>query len=282
MDRFFRRHFRQKACKGGVRQRSSVAVPTGKVRRRSSAGLPSAGLAQRRRSSIQLQSALQKSNAIHAQLLGPSLLLTGVIQMSEKQESETRVSSASGYHSDSSWEDREESVEEWGTQALWLTQGLSTGKGIQPRPLLRAPRCLRRNSTHLLPADAVHHGPGYYGLYGRYRRNSQPLNITNLTRDKRRSSGAAWAYRRNSHWNQGTFYDPETDTWSGFISYVNGLSTISCKRKINIIFAIDSILPYLKNDILQLGTHLLNTLFLICSHLRWLPVKHFSLFSFLV
>lgn len=64
MDTFFRRHFKRKdvglaaggADAGPCRQRRpSVAVPTSKARRRSSAGLPSSSLAQRRRSSVQLQ-----------------------------------------------------------------------------------------------------------------------------------------------------------------------------------------------------------------------------------
>ncbi|XP_075326849.1 diacylglycerol kinase zeta-like isoform X2 [Odontesthes bonariensis] len=61
MDTFFRRHFKRKeaplqgdaeACR---QRRPSVAVPTSKARRRSSVGLPSSALAQRRRSSVQLQ-----------------------------------------------------------------------------------------------------------------------------------------------------------------------------------------------------------------------------------
>ncbi|XP_062846053.1 diacylglycerol kinase zeta isoform X4 [Trichomycterus rosablanca] len=250
MDKFFCRHFRQKARKGSGRRRSSVAVPAGKVRRRSSAGLPSAGLAHRRRSSVQLQvnAALRRNNAIlsrhgniHAQLLGPSLLLASVIQMSEK-EAERRASCSSDLQSDGSWEDPEESTVDPDRLAFWLTQGLSTGKRIHRRPLLRAPRCLRRNSTHLLPAEAVHHGFGYYGLYGHYRRNSQAYRITNMTQEERRSSRAACAYRRHSHWCQGTYYDPETDTWSDFISKAiakSGLQHLSSQPSSSVVAKYD-------------------------------------------
>lgn len=241
MDTFFRRHFRGKCREACRRRRTSMAVPASKVRRRSSAGLPSADLMQRRRSSVQLQAnamvhkssavtqtntITQKQCSIPAQLLGPSLLLASVIQMSEKKEmeegSEGGQSSASDSQSNSSWEEPEESELE--PCALWLTQSLLIAESIQPRPFIRAPRCLRRNSSHLLPAEAVYHGPGSYGLYGRYRRNSQVWRAANVgvgpALTGRQSSVAARAYRMGSPWWQGMSYNPEMDTWSGFLSYV--------------------------------------------------------------
>ncbi|KAF5894933.1 diacylglycerol kinase zeta isoform X5, partial [Clarias magur] len=235
MDTFFRRHFRGK-CRGAVRRRrTSVAVPASKVRRRSSAGLPSADLMQRRRSSVQLQANAvvhkspqnptipQKHCSVPAQLLGPSLLLASVIQMSEKEEvdeeSVGRESSGSDSRSSSSWEEPEES--DFELCSSWLTQSLLIAESIQPRPFIRAPRCLRRNSSHLLPAEAVYHGPGY-GLYGHYRRNSQAWRAVNVgmgpARVGRRSSVGARAYRTASPWWDGMCYNPEADTWSGFLS----------------------------------------------------------------
>uniref|UniRef100_A0A8C2A855 Diacylglycerol kinase n=1 Tax=Cyprinus carpio TaxID=7962 RepID=A0A8C2A855_CYPCA len=132
----------------------------------------------------------------------------------------------------------------------WLAQGLMPGESIQPRPLIRAPRCLRRNSSHLLPAEAVYRSPASYGLYGRYRRTSQAQGLSNL--------GGLWAGKRNSlaprgsvalyrtsspcwtdlglsHTLQETYYNPQIDTWSAFLSYVekaiskSGLQHLSCQ-----------------------------------------------------
>uniref|UniRef100_A0A4W5P5E5 Diacylglycerol kinase n=1 Tax=Hucho hucho TaxID=62062 RepID=A0A4W5P5E5_9TELE len=55
-------------------------------------------------------------------------------------------------------------------------------ESIQPRPLSRALRCLRRNSSQLLPAEAVHRSRVAYGVRGRYRHSSQlrrPSTISN-------------------------------------------------------------------------------------------------------
>uniref|UniRef100_A0A674BMP9 Diacylglycerol kinase n=1 Tax=Salmo trutta TaxID=8032 RepID=A0A674BMP9_SALTR len=122
MDTFFRRHFKRKET--GLRdedeaeldyccsnRRPSVAVPTSKARRRSRVGLPSAVLAQRRRSSVQLQGLPLSSSSSHVRrrsstttlsmnprfavrhrklrtidthLLGPSMLLASLIQMTEE------------------------------------------------------------------------------------------------------------------------------------------------------------------------------------------------------
>uniref|UniRef100_A0A8C7U3B9 Diacylglycerol kinase n=1 Tax=Oncorhynchus mykiss TaxID=8022 RepID=A0A8C7U3B9_ONCMY len=199
MDTFFRRHFRLKGAEQCQYRRPGVAVPTSKARRRSSVGLPSAGpvgrrrssaglsptsQSQRRRSSVGLQSGYQlvrtryytrrrssttmacvnprfsvrrrraaKLRTIDTQLLGPSMLLASLVQMSAEQQ---RAPGAQGVNK----------------------RGLS----IQSRPLIRAPRCLRRNSSHLLPAEAVHRSRAAYGVHGHYRRSSQlrrPSTISN-------------------------------------------------------------------------------------------------------
>lgn len=269
MDTFFGLRFRRKACDPGRRRRSSVSLPASKARRRSSVGLPSAGLAHRRRSSTHLQvSDVQfrrghfarrrssgatacltprfsirrrqaaKHRSIHAQLLGPSLLLASVVQMSNKsQDHETEDKSVEEYSSvsdsDCSQEDQEHQAVDLETESekcrTWLAQGLVTGESIQPRPFIRAPRCLRRNSSHLLPADAVYRSPAFYGLYGRYRRTSQAGGLWTGRRNSATARGSVALYRKTStywpdlmlsHTLQGTYYNPQTDTWSGFLSYV--------------------------------------------------------------
>uniref|UniRef100_A0A8C0H3H7 Diacylglycerol kinase n=1 Tax=Chelonoidis abingdonii TaxID=106734 RepID=A0A8C0H3H7_CHEAB len=186
MDTFFKRHFRRKVLSLGSQRASVVSVPTGKARRRSMVGMPSASLAQRRRrSSTQLQSfsclgspdkgsmstrrrssttpphlsprfAVQKKrggqvHTINTQLMGPSMLLASLIQVSEAEEGR-RMACAEG----SGPENR-----------------CPTLHPIGMRSLLRAPGCLRRHSTHLLPADFVY-SKAACGLQGYYRRLSQP------------------------------------------------------------------------------------------------------------
>uniref|UniRef100_A0A8C2K1W3 Diacylglycerol kinase n=1 Tax=Cyprinus carpio TaxID=7962 RepID=A0A8C2K1W3_CYPCA len=289
MDALFGLRFRRKACEPSRPRRSSVSLPASKARRRSSVGLPSAVLAQRRRSSTQLQTSnmptgviqhkrghftrrrssgatacltprfairrrqAAKHHSIHAQLLGPSLLLASVVQMSEDHETDNK--SAEEYSSlsdsDCSQEEHKQALMDLESESdecmTWLAQGLMPGESIQPRPLIRAPRCLRRNSSHLLPAEAVYRSPASYGLYGRYRRTSQAQGLSNL--------GGLWAGKRNSlaprgsvalyrtsspcwtdlglsHTLQETYYNPQIDTWSAFLSKAiskSGLQHLSCQ-----------------------------------------------------
>ncbi|XP_016099669.1 diacylglycerol kinase zeta isoform X2 [Sinocyclocheilus grahami] len=289
MDALFGLRFRRKACEPSGHRCSSVSLPVSKARRRSSVGLPSAGLAQRRRSSSQLQTSnvptgviqhrrghftrrrssgatacltprfairrrqAAKHRSIYAQLLGPSLLLASVVQMSEDHETENK--SAEEYSSlsdsDCSQEEHKQAGMDLESESdkcmTWLAQGVLAGKSIQPRPLIRAPRCLRRNSSHLLPAEAVYRSPASYGLYGRYRRTSQAQGLSNV--------GGLWAGRRNSLaargsvelyrtsspcWTdlglsptlQETYYNPQIDTWSAFLSKAiakSGLQHLSCQ-----------------------------------------------------
>ncbi|XP_053175276.1 diacylglycerol kinase zeta [Scomber japonicus] len=230
-------------------RRPSVAVPTSKARRRSSVGLPSSTLMQRRRSSVQLQAAgggrLAKSvrqrrwaghvrrrsstttpslnprfavsrkkagklRTIHTHLLGPSMLLASLIQMTEEDEDEglgggllagqqqvevrgeannrRMFSRSSSLHSDGDYSDY--SANDSQSEASQLSEAeqlaeehdsvscsdqhaassrsstpSSSGatmelmrKTPQPppsRPLIRAPRCLRRNSSQLFSGDSA-------------------------------------------------------------------------------------------------------------------------------
>ncbi|XP_070283990.1 diacylglycerol kinase zeta isoform X1 [Myotis yumanensis] len=194
METFFRRHFQWKAPGPGEGQRrpSGMGLPTGKARRRSPAGQASSSLAQRRRSSAQVQGCLlscgmraqgtsrrRSSTApparnprfivnevptshpatVGAQLLGAPLLLAGLVGMSEEKEEEGV---------------QEEDVT---VAALSTTQRDTKRSGPSPHQgagtLLPASHCLHgRRASHLLPADAVY-DRALWGLHGYYRRLSQ-------------------------------------------------------------------------------------------------------------
>uniref|UniRef100_A0A8B9HJ60 Diacylglycerol kinase n=1 Tax=Astyanax mexicanus TaxID=7994 RepID=A0A8B9HJ60_ASTMX len=248
MDTFFRRHFRRKEA-GLPRpngedpehcrmRRPSVAVPTSRARRRSSVGLPSAMLAQRRRSSVQLHplphsvpsrsvkngSARRRSSTttpganprfavrrkkasklrnIDTHLLGPSMLLASLIQMTEEEE-EFKNSSIL-------------------CQRDCLPLGVVVER-VQAHPLIRVPRCLRRNSSHL--------GHPETGPQGRYCRSSQRRRRRRISTISKAGSpwpgrGVPLPSRRNStclhahiSHNQlmGAHYDPRLESWSGFLS----------------------------------------------------------------
>lgn len=191
METFFRRHFQRKAPGPGERlQRSSgVGLPTGKARRRSPAGQASSSLAQRRRSSAQLQGCFPRCGVgtqasrrrsstappacnprfmvdmvptsqpatAGAQLLGTPLLLAGLMGMKEEEEEGAQEGDETA---------RATSDAKPGTR----TPRPSSHQGTWP--LLPVPRCLRRASSHLLPADVVY-GQTLWGLHGHYRRLSQ-------------------------------------------------------------------------------------------------------------
>uniref|UniRef100_A0A3B4EWW7 Diacylglycerol kinase n=1 Tax=Pundamilia nyererei TaxID=303518 RepID=A0A3B4EWW7_9CICH len=181
------------ASKSCRQRRPSVAVPTSKARRRSTVGMPSSALAQRRRSSVQPPSGslcagggrlaktdsssrwaghgrrrsstttlnlnprfavcrrkVGKLRTIDTHLLGPSMLLASLIQMAE--------------------EDEEEGVgagrlaEEQQVEVISETSQLSEAEQLTPplpspsRPLIRAPRCLRRNSSQVFTVDSFPYG----------------------------------------------------------------------------------------------------------------------------
>ncbi|KAL2088762.1 hypothetical protein ACEWY4_015661 [Coilia grayii] len=206
-----------------------------------------------------------KLRTIDTHLLGPSMLLASLVQMSEvrsaedvaeteEQYEDDDASSASGFESqDSSNDDFEDGADpgvdghsespSWGGWDLLRGLETSVTEGIQPRALIRAPRCLRRNSSHLLPADAVYQSRTSYGLYGRYRRSSQVRRPSLTPNSSERWQGKAAGlaaeprvsvtgrrgstslHRRCSAcWRhsfshlQSPYYDPHVETWSGFLS----------------------------------------------------------------
>ncbi|XP_038663361.1 diacylglycerol kinase zeta isoform X2 [Scyliorhinus canicula] len=222
-------------------RRVSNTLPCSKVRRRSNAGMPSALLVQRRRSSVQSQAlpshpigpgrghakgsmtrrkssttALHlnprfavkqkrggKLRTIDSHLVGPSMLLASLIQMTEEEDGEAgRVqedcqmeiaatpNDSEGENSSggsdisessstsSSWgelehEDWEASLHTPHKMSETFQPSAWCYRPVYTKPFLRAPRCLRRNSSHLLPAESVYFGKTTYGLYGNYRRRSQ-------------------------------------------------------------------------------------------------------------
>ncbi|KAM8968329.1 diacylglycerol kinase zeta isoform 2-T2 [Sarcophilus harrisii] len=190
METFFRRHFRRRGPGAGLRgQRrgSGVALPTGKVRRRSPAGQPSSLLAQRRRSSSQLQGCLPSCGlgaSCHSSTVppghGPRLTVEPVpprrlaLPAGDAPLLGTPVPFA-GLMGKS--EEEEEGAEGPGPRPPGAGGRELAGPGPRPLgigPLLHMPRCLRRRrrSSHLLPADVVYDRT-VWGLHGYYRRLSQ-------------------------------------------------------------------------------------------------------------
>ncbi|KAL0155935.1 hypothetical protein M9458_050198 [Cirrhinus mrigala] len=248
MDTFFRRHFKRKEAGEAMHdghlpepcrhRRPSIAVPASRARRRSSVGLPSTAVQLQALPRITCSQPVQKSSGrrrsstttpkanprfavrrkkvgtlrnIDTHLLGPSMLLASLIQMTEEEEddeesrsplpgqvelkggsmkfrSHTDVllsegdsdsdSEDSSGHSDEShhsglhkecleeadlsdWEIKESSVL---CQQECLPLAV-VAERVQAHPLIRVPRCLRRNSSH--------YGHAEPGPHVRYCRSSQ-------------------------------------------------------------------------------------------------------------
>lgn len=215
METFIKRHFQRKAQGPGEgpRRPSGVGLLTGKARRRSPAGQASSSLAQRRRSSAQLQGCLlgcgmgalgpshrRRSStappacnprfaveevptppqpaAVVPQLLVAPLLLAGLVGTEEEEE--------------------EEGLQKEDVRAAPPSParpGTGTPGPPPPRsalPLLPVPRWRRRRaSSHLLPSDVVK-DHALWGLHGHYRRLSQPRPVgQHPSPAGRRASGTA-------------------------------------------------------------------------------------------
>ncbi|XP_059183793.1 diacylglycerol kinase zeta-like [Centropristis striata] len=206
-----------------------------------------------------------KVKSIEPHLLGSSMLLASLVQMGrgarEKEEEEEELYSCS--ESDAEEGSDGEVENRTGAALLHLTQAV-TMENISPRPLLRPPRCLRRNSSHLLPADAVYQSSGTaYGVYGHYnrRRSSQvhwmlnkqiQTSTTSPSLGQQASAGLSSESRADetSVTSSGSalhkscssplggpagttiYYDPYLDTWENFLSKAiakSGLHHLPCE-----------------------------------------------------
>lgn len=207
-----------------------------------------------------------KVKSIEPHLLGSSMLLASLVQMGrgakeKEDEEEVDVSLCSCSESDGEEGSDAEVENKTGTindasfrpaSQMHLTQAIVM-ENIKLRPLLRPPRCLRRNSSHLLPSESVLQSSEMgCGIYGRY--NQQSSNQWTLTKPIQTSvtspslgqvasaglgsaasaetdpasSGSALYESFSSPLGgpQGTiYYDPYLDTWDNFLSYVTPAHT---------------------------------------------------------
>ncbi|XP_041822246.1 diacylglycerol kinase zeta-like isoform X2 [Chelmon rostratus] len=195
-----------------------------------------------------------KVKSIEPHLLGSSMLLASVVQMGrgvkEKEEEALDASLCSCSESDGE-EESDEGVEN-GTGGVNNRVHLNPAlimETITPRLLLRPPRCLRRNSSHLLPADSLLQSSetGYevYRGYNRQRSSqahwtlNKPIQTSTTSPSLGQlasaglrpepgdaetdvaSSGSALHKSCSSPLGgpEGTiYYDPYLDTWENFLS----------------------------------------------------------------
>ncbi|XP_030630774.1 diacylglycerol kinase zeta [Chanos chanos] len=279
-----------------ARRRSSVGLPSAALaqRRRSSVHMQAAvphvggrcpGIGQtsksssgRRRSSTTTPSvnprfAVRRRKAgklrtIDTHLLGPSMLLASLIQMTEEDEGggatagerqvELRGSDVGGtkshscssallsegdsdsdsLSSDTNSDDSlpldhlneiEVSDREFEDTSLWRRRQDTTPleavvECVQTHPLIRPPRCLRRNSSHLSAIDAAPHGRYCRSSQRRKRRRvstvskaGSPWPGRGLPLPSRRSS-TCWRAHSTLNPILGAHYDPTLESWSGFLS----------------------------------------------------------------
>ncbi|KAG7473648.1 hypothetical protein MATL_G00098080 [Megalops atlanticus] len=237
-----------------------------------------------------------KIRTIDTHLLGSSMLLASLIQMTEEegngtvrtreQQVEVRGEAREGVLSLSDSEDDGDSEGDWDseddesdsegsesggsdkesrpfesgglsesevldceledTSLSWdcdITRGEAEAEN--PQPLICTPRCLRRNSSHLQLTDGVYYRKNSHGLYGCNRHAGQHRRVSSKSRTPWPGKGATTPNRRNAVaarrvslspyrncsacWRspgrrgslsplQGTYYDPQLETWSGFLS----------------------------------------------------------------
>ncbi|KAM4601894.1 diacylglycerol kinase zeta-like [Polymixia lowei] len=222
-----------------------------------------------------------KLKSIKPNLLGPSMLLASLVQMGtevkerEEEEGEDDTETSLSCCSESDGEVESEGEGERGNERdssdwnndhcarIQLAPAVTVGNIHKPRPLLRPPRCLRRNSSHLLPADSVYQScETTYGVYGRYyrRRSSQVYRTLNQIIQKSATSPSlgqtsspglctCGGVRETDHHpslcqlhrscssQPGEtlgliYYDPNLDTWDNFLSKAiakSGLHHLSCQ-----------------------------------------------------
>uniref|UniRef100_A0A3B4H1X4 Diacylglycerol kinase n=1 Tax=Pundamilia nyererei TaxID=303518 RepID=A0A3B4H1X4_9CICH len=185
-----------------------------------------------------------KVKSIEPHLLGSSMLLASVVHMGtglqkeEEDEEGMDVSPCSCSESGEEEESDDEADEESFTLAAHrhLTQAVVT-ENIKARPLLWPPRCLRRNSSHLLPADSVFQdNEAGFGVFGRYN----PLE-SSLSFDVGAAAADATSCGSMLHKGcsspldgpqQSIYYNPYQDTWDNFLSKAiakSGLHHLPCQ-----------------------------------------------------
>ncbi|XP_040888002.1 diacylglycerol kinase zeta-like isoform X2 [Toxotes jaculatrix] len=252
---------------GTEAEREEVAIKRGRAfkphhPRRSSGGISCVhhGLALRRRRPSKVKS-------IEPHLLGPSMLLASVVQMGrgwgEKEEEEEGLCSCSESDEEGSDEevDDRRGITDGGFRPaaqMHSTQAVVM-KNFKPCPLLRPPRCLRRNSSHLLPLDSVFQNSEMgCGVYGRYNRRSSSqvhqnfnkpiptsttspslvqLALADLSSDPGASETHGSTLPKSCSsplgGGEGTiYYNPYLDTWENFLSKAiakSGLHHLPCQ-----------------------------------------------------
>ncbi|XP_062236218.1 diacylglycerol kinase zeta isoform X2 [Platichthys flesus] len=212
-----------------------------------------------------------KVKSIEPHLLGSSMLLASVVQMGrgvnekegeEEEDEELDISLCSFSESDGEEPGDEEVDNRDRGNPMHLTQGVIM-KTIKPHPLLRPPRCLRRNSSHLFPEDSMYQSSETsYGVYGRYNRRSSnelyqmsnksiqtsttspslsQMASAGLSPDPGSAETDAASSGSTLHKScssplggqEGTiYYDPYLDTWENFLSKAiskSGLHHLPCQ-----------------------------------------------------
>ncbi|KAK9523723.1 hypothetical protein VZT92_017626 [Zoarces viviparus] len=199
-----------------------------------------------------------KVKSIEPHLLGSSMLLASVVQMGRGVEESPPCSCLESDGEEGSDEEVENTPVSFSpTTQMHLTQAVNM-KNITPRPLLRPPRCLRRKSSHLLPADSeLRCGESGYGVYGRYDRRSssqvhRTLNKKTQTARTSPSLGQLASAGLSSEPHASSFestlhkscssplggpeetiyYDPYLETWENFLSKAiakSGLHHLPCQ-----------------------------------------------------
>ncbi|XP_040028417.2 diacylglycerol kinase zeta isoform X8 [Gasterosteus aculeatus] len=203
--------------------------------------------------------------SIEPQLLRSSMLLASVVQMGrraagkkeEQEEVDAPCCSCSGSDGEEGNDEDVETTSVGFRLHMHLTQAVNV-ENIKPRPLISPPRCLRRNSSHLLPANSVFgKSETGYGVYGRYnrRKSSQVQQSLNKQIQSARTSpslgqlDSARLVSENHESSSGStlrkscssplgeteetmYYDPYLDTWENFLSKAiakSGLHHLPCQ-----------------------------------------------------
>ncbi|XP_068446717.1 diacylglycerol kinase zeta-like isoform X3 [Clinocottus analis] len=211
---------------GGSTHSSEAVVERGRGGFQGAAPCVHRGMAMRHRR--------PKVKSIEPPLLGSSMLLASVVQMGtgvEGSEEHLEAPPCSCSESDGE-EGSDEEVENTAVgfrpaTGMHLTQPVKMDN-ITPRPLLRPPRCLRRSSSHLLPADSMFRkSETGYGVYGCHdRRRSSQVHWTKQIQTARTRLGPLGSAGLNQkscspprEGQEGSmYYDPYQDTWDNFLS----------------------------------------------------------------